>query len=208
MIIVDRVLPHFANRRMMRLSPARRAFAPWRTFLALGLTALMLLVGSGAAGAHTELLGSDPADGASVATSPSQVTLTFSQEVQAGFSSITVVGPDGTQFQAGTVVENGPTVSVPVRPLSAPGEYTTGYRVLSADGHPVDGSVRFTFSGSPAQPTATTPSTTAGSITTTPAPTASGGQNSDGTPLWPWVLGVAALLSAGVIAALRIGRTR
>lgn len=190
------------------MSPAQHAFPPWRVILALALTALALLVGSAAAGAHAELLGSDPADGANIPTSPPQVTLTFNQNVQPGFSAITVVGPDGTQVQGGTPVEKGPTVSVPVRPLSAPGEYTTGYRVLSADGHPVEGSVRFVFSGSPTQAAAPTPSTAADPTTAASTPAASGRQDSSSTPLWPWVLGIVLLLAVGVITALRIGRAR
>lgn len=184
------------------MSSRQRAFAPWRVFLAFAFTGLALLVGSDAASAHTELLGSDPADGANVTTSPPQITLTFTQRVQPGFSSTAVVGPDGTQFQAGAPVENGSTVSVPVRPLSTPGEYTTGYRVLSADGHPVEGSIRFVFSGSatqaaPVQSTATDPTAT------TSAPAAAGKQDG-GTPLWPWLLGLSLLLVVGAIIAFRL----
>lgn len=189
------------------MSPARRTVPWWRVFLGCALTMSALLAGSAAAGAHTELLGSNPADGATVATSPAQVTLTFTQDVQPGFTSVTVVAPDGTQAQGGGPVENGSTVSVPVRPLSTLGVYTIGYRVLSADGHPVEGSIRFSYRGSPT-PSARAPVPTSADPTTTSAPALSDPHESSNTPLWPWAVGIVVLLAAGVITALRLGRAR
>jgi hypothetical protein len=79
--------------------------------------------------------------------------------------------------------------------------YTVAYRILSADGHPVEGAVRFTLTtagtGTPAPSAAAQPPTTSGQ----------GGHGGGGMPVWPWIVGAAALLAIGVVFALRIGRT-
>lgn len=166
----------------------------------LGL-ALLLGAGSGAAtaAAHNVLIGSDPAEGARLATGPARISLTFDLPVQPGFTTLTLTGPDGNQWQAGAPAEDGPVVSAPVRRLGPAGEYIIGYQVLSADGHPVRGAVRFTLTtpggGTPAAPT----STPGG---------ASAGQAGSGTiPVWPWVAGAAVFLAAGAVVAMRVGRS-
>ncbi len=112
---------------------------------ALMLAGLALLGGAGPAVAHNELIGSDPPEGATVASSPARVLLIFDLPVRPGFSTVTVTGPDRTQWQAGAPSEDGATVSSAVRPLGPAGQYTIAYQVLSADGHPVRGAVRFTL---------------------------------------------------------------
>ena len=176
-----------------------------RVGVALVITFLLLGQG-GVAGAHSELLSSDPAAGATVSTSPAWVALTFIQEIQPGFSVVTVIAPDGAQLQTGAPAEDGATVSTAVRSLPVAGDYTIGYRVLSADSHPIEGTVSFTFAGPPTAPAAA-PSASSGRPAPTPAalPATPGGPDS-GMPVWPWLLAVAVLLTAGVAAALRFGR--
>ncbi|GDY31131.1 copper resistance CopC family protein [Gandjariella thermophila] len=170
-----------------------------RRVLAVLLLAVTAVLGLATpAFAHNVLLGSDPADGAKLATGPAKVTLTFDQPVQFGFNTVTVTSTDGAHWEAGPATVAGNAVSAPVRPLGPAGEYTIGYRVLSADGHPVTGAVRFTL---------TTPGTgTPASVapTGTAAPSAGGG---GGTPVWPWIVGAVVLLAAGVVIALRLGRS-
>lgn len=164
---------------------------------------LALLIGAGPAAAHNVLIGSDPADGAALPTGPQQVSLTFDLPVQPGFSTVTVTGPDGSQWQAGPPVENGAVVTAPVRELGPAGEYVIGYQVLSADSHPVRGAVRFTLttpgSGTPGPPASATSATDT-------AATAAEQAESAGTPIWPWLVGAGVLLVAGVVVALRVGR--
>ena len=57
-----------------------------------------LLLGAAPAWAHSQLDASNPADGASVATPPPAVSLTFNEDVQAGFTVITLIGPDGKDY--------------------------------------------------------------------------------------------------------------
>lgn len=177
-----------------------------RLLALLALIGLVLLGNAGSAAAHNALIGSDPPDGGSLSTGPARVSLTFNLPVQSGFSTVTVTGPDNTQWQAGPPTENGAVVSAPVRPLGPAGQYTVAYQVLSADGHPVRGAVRFTLTnpgpGSAAESTPTaTPSTAnrAGDAATQP--------ESGSTPLWPWLAGAGLLLVAGVAFALRVSRS-
>lgn len=181
---------------------------------ALMLAGMGLLGAAGSAAAHNELIGSDPADGATVASSPARVALTFNQAVKPGFSNVIVTGPNQTQWQAGAAAEEGATVSMPIRPLELAGQYTIAYQVLSADGHPVRGAVRFTFAipdtGAAMQ------SQSGASASNPPNPAAqnigSTAQNTGArpevasTPMWPWLVGGAVLLVAGATVALRISR--
>jgi copper resistance protein C len=165
------------------------------------LIGLALLLSAAPASAHNVLISSDPVDGASLATGPERVSLTFDLPVQPGFTTVTVTGPDGNQWQAGAPAEQGAVVSVPVQPLGPAGEYTVGYQVLSADSHPVRGVVRFTLT-TPGTGTATAPPPTAAPG----GPTSGSEGDTGGTPVWPWLAGAGVLLVAGVAVALRVSR--
>jgi methionine-rich copper-binding protein CopC len=154
---------------------------------------ILLTVGAALpAAAHNVLTGSDPADGATVRTAPTTVTLTFDQTVQNFEPVVTVTGPNGNQFQTGSAAVRDNTVSVGVDGSGPSGLYTIGYRIVSADGHPVTGSVSYTL-----DPAA------AGTATGSPAPDGTATADSGaGLSWWLWVaIGVAALL---VIAAVLV----
>lgn len=178
-------------------------------FVALALlTGTALLLGSAPAWAHTRLDTSDPADGSSLATGPAQVSLTFTEPVQPGFSTVTVVGPDGLDYRSGEPSAGGATVGTAVRPLGPAGEYRIGYRVVSADGHPISGSVAFTLAAP--GPGAAAPAGTPPPAAAPPGPDAVPGAapegDGGGTPVWPWIVGAVVLVGGGVAAALRLGR--
>ena len=125
--------------------------------LALAVGAALLL-GAAPAWAHSQLDASNPANGASVATPPSSVSLTFNEDVQPGFTVITLIGPDGKDYHSGDVTETDQTVKVDALPLGPAGQYQIGYRVVSADGHPVSGKTTFTLTtAGPGSPDAKVP---------------------------------------------------
>lgn len=115
------------------------------------LAALLLLVaGAGPAGlvltaspasAHAALVSTDPADGWTVRTAPTTVTLTFNEVV--GQSAVVVTAPDGSRV-SGKASSLDRTVSVDLEGAGQRGRYRVVYRVVSADGHPVSGSLAFT----------------------------------------------------------------
>ena len=76
-------------------------------------------------------------------------------------------------------------------PLGPAGEYTAGYQIISADGHPVTGD--FTFRLAKAG---------TGSPVTVAAAVSSGG---GGMPVWAWILIAIVVLGAVLFFALRSG---
>jgi methionine-rich copper-binding protein CopC len=173
-----------------------------------------LVLGAAPAFAHTRLQGSDPADGATVATAPQRVSLTFNESLSAEFSAITVVGPDSAAYQTGAVAADGTTISTAVRPLGPAGRYEIGYRVVSDDGHPVSGTVAFTLTApgpggaeapGGAVPQAAQPSEPAPAAAQPPAVAPASGDA--GSPVWPWLVGAVVLVVVGVGVALRAGRS-
>jgi methionine-rich copper-binding protein CopC len=174
-----------------------------------------LLLGAAPAFAHTRLEGSNPADGSSIASGPDTVSLTFNEDVQAEFATLKVIGPNGTEYQTGNVSAGGGQVSTAVSPLGPAGAYQIGYRVVSDDGHPVQGKVSFTLTApgpaaaapatqAPAAPTAAA-APVAAPVTAPVAPQASSSPQ-EGAPIWPWLVGAVILVAGGAVAALRLGR--
>lgn len=172
-----------------------------RLLTALVITGAALLVPAAPAFAHNVLSDSNPKAKSQVEAGPGEVMLKFDQEVQEGFNTVTVTGPNGTRWEGGAPKVNGSVVTAPLLPLGPAGEYTIGYRILSADGHPVTGAVPFTL-------------TKAGNGTPTTmtfSPQAEGSTNaqsegSSGTPVWLWIVGAGVLLIAGVAVALVLAR--
>jgi copper resistance protein C len=98
--------------------------------------------------AHAHLSGSDPEDGAVVDTATPDLTLTFSEGIEADFSTFTLVASE-----SGEPVGNGlspdagsdpATVTLTVSEPLPPGSYTLQWEVLALDGHVTSGEVAFT----------------------------------------------------------------
>ena len=164
----------------------------------LVLVALAMLLGAGPAFAHGFVVNTDPADGSSLPTGPSTVTVTFDEPVQRGFGTLTVVGPDGNLWSTGDTRTDGNTVRIDVLPLGPAGLYTIGFRVISADSHPVTGSRSFRL----ATPGSGTPGPPAGTAT----PTTTTGGSGGGVPAWAFMVGAVVVFGVGLTLALRTGR--
>jgi len=104
----------------------------------------LLLMAAGVAPAHSLLLESTPAAGADVARPPARVALRFNNRIEKRLSRIRLVDERGQgQALAVTQGEGAPdALTAPLPPLS-PGTYRVEWRVLSTDGHVVDGRFRF-----------------------------------------------------------------
>ncbi|MGW1118039.1 copper resistance CopC/CopD family protein [Streptomyces tanashiensis] len=107
-----------------------------------------LLAGAAPASAHAALTGSDPKDGAVVATAPKEVNLTFSEQVAMSPDSIRVLDPAGRRADTGEMRDlcSGSVVryGVELRAGLPDGTYTVAWQTVSADSHPIAGA--FTFS--------------------------------------------------------------
>lgn len=128
--------------------------------------------------AHDELLETDPAANAQLEQAPTEINLTFSGDIMEvdGANQVRVV--DG---QGNSVVEGAPSVNKTVltQDLTSSGaadeSYTVTWRVVSSDGHPIEGTFSYTVgAGAQAAPAATASSAPAAAEATTTAEPATG----------------------------------
>lgn len=130
----------------------RQAVCCW---LAAVLVVLSIVVLAAPATAHAALLSTDPDRGSQIPTLPGQIALTFSDQMNRP-STITVTAPDGSRIDEGDTTVDGQIVSRRVHDPDLAGLYRVDYRVISADGHPVTGSYKFSVTtGTPAHSEAT-----------------------------------------------------
>jgi methionine-rich copper-binding protein CopC len=189
---------------LFRHRAARVAFA-LLALLAFGVVAVA------PAFAHSDLKSTTPVDGATLDTSPPEVTLVFTDKVLSDFTQVMLTGPDGAvELAAPTSAKD--TVTQPL-PTLTNGPYTLAYRIVSADSHPIAGQIAFTIAGTAASatpPASETPSVAASEGTApaaepsaTPSPGVTAGRDAGGSAAPRWV-GTAALvvLALGLIVAL------
>jgi methionine-rich copper-binding protein CopC len=161
--------------------------------LALFAVAVLTLLGATPAAAHNALVSSTPADKAYVSVGPTTVTLTFNDLVQNIAPLITVTSADGSHWEGSPVSVVDSRASVPVNPLGPAGSYTVSYRIISADGHPVEGTTTFTLSA-------------AGTGTPNPAAPVTG--STSDVPGWVWALGAGIVVLVVVVFTVRGARRR
>jgi methionine-rich copper-binding protein CopC len=111
---------------------------PW--LLAAGLT----LAVAGSAAAHSLLLESAPAAGATLTTAPRELTLRFNNRIEKSLSRIRLLDDQGAARSLAITLDDGTadrlSAAVPSLP---PGRWRVEWQVLSMDGHVVTG--RFEF---------------------------------------------------------------
>ncbi|MGA5303938.1 copper resistance CopC/CopD family protein [Nucisporomicrobium flavum] len=98
---------------------------------------------AGPASAHAALVASDPGSNTIVPDAPNKITLTFSESVQLISGKIQVLAPDGSRADQGEPQAAGSTVTIPLRSGGGRGTYLVSYRVVSADSHPVAGTLTY-----------------------------------------------------------------
>ena len=163
------------------------------------------------ASAHAELESSDPADGATLAEPPAAVSFTFGEDLlDQGNAVVVTEVATGTRLATTAVQVDGDTVSVAWPEASPAGEYRAAFRVVSADGHPIEGAISFTVQESSAAPSDASPAATAPAVSPTPASTDETNAAEDDSPSQPaWILGVGlVVLVAAVGGAWYLRRTR
>jgi methionine-rich copper-binding protein CopC len=181
--------------------------------------------GSGYAVAHSRLLSVAPADGARLTEAPTQVVLTFNEDVLPEFVTVRVTDGGGVARTRGEPTVEGAVVTQRLATGLGPGAYRVTYKVVSADSHPISGTTDFTVADDPAtspSPAATprgtgTASATeapTGTATRSPAATAAGSTTPRPTPTaspvaqpapsdtvgsaTAWLAGGAVLAAAGI----------
>lgn len=206
-------------------APSRTRLLP--ALLAL-VAALLVLAAPNAAFAHDRLVSSDPADGAQLDASPETITLTFSSSPLDVSPMARVTTEDGTVVFDDAPAIDGQTATVTLPAALPAGTATVDWRVVSEDGHPIEGTFSFHVAASatddasataaPASDAATAAPTsdTASAAPTTDAGTesanATGTSQDASSALSPGVLfGIVALIALvvaiGVVFVVR-GRRR
>ncbi len=113
------------------------------SFLAGGL--LVAVVAATPALAHSFLVEATPSSKDHVATSPKTIKLRFGGGVEPKYSKLTVENAEGKVLGEGSIgTPDKPRELSMESPELAPGKYVVRYRVLSTDGHVVEGNYEFT----------------------------------------------------------------
>ena len=103
---------------------------------------LALLASAAPAAAHASLVSTDPVDGTVLAESPGQATLTFDERVSLPPDGVQVFDADGKPVTSPASASD-VLVTVDLPDQLGDGTYVVVWRVVSADGHPVAGSLTF-----------------------------------------------------------------
>lgn len=94
-----------------------------------------------AAWGHASLIATAPPAGAVLERAPQAITLTFSEPV--GVTVMKLVSPDGKPLALGPVTDVDHQVRIALPATPARGTYLLSWRIVSADGHPVGGTLAY-----------------------------------------------------------------
>ncbi|WP_410816876.1 copper resistance protein CopC [Micromonospora sp. 050-3] len=169
------------------------------TAVRLGAAVLAVLVAvlipASPAWAHNSLKTATPARDATLSSAPAEVTLEFMQRLDPAFTTIVLTDAAKRKLPTGAPVVTGAKSTVQVTDTLPNGTYTVAYRVVSVDGHPVQGSYPFTV----ADPTSSAAPVANVSAS---APAAAAVESGDGPSAGVLVAGAALALLVLVAAGL------
>lgn len=168
-----------------------------RAALGALLVALALVVAGPAplARAHADLVSTIPADGERLTAVPDEVLLTFSEDLLPDTVVVSVQDASGFVVRVLDLRVDGPDVYVTWPPGVSGADYTVNYRVVSQDGHPVEGSLAFAVDA-PSATASPTPGSTSETPATTTAPEA-GEPETSRAPLVAISVGLGVGIAAG-----------
>ncbi|HYP19963.1 MAG TPA: copper resistance CopC family protein [Chloroflexia bacterium] len=172
----------------------------YRVVILMAALLLVAVVGPRVASAHAHLESSTPADGATVATGLTQVTVTFSEEVSVDQSSAQLASADGSAVSGatGAVDRANRNTMVITTPALADGKYTVTWRAVTEDDN---GITNGTFSFTVGSGGGTTGGTSTGGTTGTGGASLPATGSGDALPLTLLGLLLATLLlGAGTLA--------
>ena len=131
------------------MRPLRRLAAGLRVLA--GLAGALLLLAAPAS-AHAVVISSDPPDGTRLNRSPTSITIRFDEPVGLDLGYLRVVDATGQRVDTGQASHpdgDGAAIHVTLKPGLGDGSYLASYRVISADSHPVSGSIRYVVGNGP-----------------------------------------------------------
>ncbi|TDP80379.1 hypothetical protein DEU31_0816 [Brachybacterium sp. AG952] len=184
------------------------------------LLAALLALGAPAQ-AHDTLLESDPADGATLETSPEAITLTFSADILEVSPLVRITDESGEQLAEITPSIDGPVATATLEEPLPAGTSTVQWRVVSSDGHPIEGTFEVTVEqdaaaeetteapaeeSSPAEESA--PAETAAPAEEGEQATAEAAEEESGSSMTPLLIVLGVAVVGAVVAVLLIMRRR
>lgn len=118
--------------------------------LTAGVMAMaLLLMGIERANAHAQVTSSVPAKNQTVSVLPSLVWIEFDGDLMSfgnqQIQKLIVTNSKKLRVDVGGLIVGGARVSTKLKPGLVGGKYCVSYRVVSEDGHPVEGSYYFTY---------------------------------------------------------------
>ena len=119
----------------------------WRSLTA-GLLFILAFVALPSANGHSALESSNPAIDQVLEAFPSEMSLTFNEELISiegeSVNTLTLQGTDGANYDLLAPAVVGAVLSAKTGSADYPaGDYLLKYRVVSADGHPISGEIAF-----------------------------------------------------------------
>jgi len=113
--------------------------------LTLTAAALAFAFAATTAFAHAFLDRAVPGVGATVNGAPSELELSFSQDIVPAFSGVTIAVSGGAPVPAGKPTFSANTIHVRLAHALKPGTYSVSWHVVSVDTHPTSGTYQFTI---------------------------------------------------------------
>ena len=111
--------------------------------LLLVLVATALLAVPASALGHAALISTSPEAGAIVKTTPTVVTLSFTEDINAVGARVQVIARDGKRYDSGAPQVTGRVLRQPIAAGLPDGTSTVAWTVISADGHRVSNAFQF-----------------------------------------------------------------
>lgn len=145
-----------------------------KRFAAVAALALAALIAAPtAASAHSDVISTVPEDGAILSEAPTELVFTFSEPLLPDFVRFIATDPAGTTEDLIVTGVDGSVATVSWPAGAGPGTWDVQYRVVSQDGHPVNGGIVFTYGADPSPTPEPTVEPTSSTPTPSPEPTSS-----------------------------------
>jgi methionine-rich copper-binding protein CopC len=179
-----------------------------RVLLAFLLGSLAVGCAATSAAAHSELIGTTPAAGSAVGDSPTELALSFSDGVLPVGVVVRATDAAGAVLTAEAPVVSGRQVVQRLAPATVSGRVSVVWRIVSVDGHQLQGTFGFAVGGGTAAAPPSAASSAPSPAAAQPAPAEAASTDDDGGPWLLAGLAVAALAALGAVAVPVVRRRR
>ena len=177
--------------------------------VAVAVATVAALAAATPASAHDTIVSSSPAADSQLTTAPTEVVLTFSNNLisldENSGTAMTVADESGADWVAGEPAITADSVTVPLAEGMPNGAYTVTWQVVSSDGHPTSGEYSFSVAApeASATPSASATESAAPEQSAEPSQTAEPSEQAETAP-WPLLIGLGAVLLVAIVVFIMI----